>query len=78
MKYYKIRKRETGLYSTGGLYSTWNKTGKAWNTRGHLTNHLKLFTKSEIERFYKGCEIVEFELVELGVMPLTGDKNENN
>jgi hypothetical protein len=45
VKAYKIRDRETGLFSTGGMTPRWNKTGKVWSTEGQLKSHLRLVTE---------------------------------
>ena len=42
MKVYKIRDRNTGLFSTGGVSPSWTKLGKTWNSEGALKNHLTL------------------------------------
>ena len=39
---FKIRDRETGLYSTGGYHPRWTKAGKVWRGSGALRNHLWL------------------------------------
>jgi hypothetical protein len=45
VKAYKIRDRETGLFSTGGMDPRWSKTGKTWSTEGQLKSHLRLVTQ---------------------------------
>lgn len=42
MKAYKIRDRNTGLFSTGGVTPSWTKRGKTWNSEGALKSHLTL------------------------------------
>lgn len=42
MKVYKIRDKNTGLFSTGGVSPKWTKTGKTWSCEGHLKSHLTL------------------------------------
>jgi hypothetical protein len=44
-KVYKIRNKETGLFSKGGSYSKdiWTKEGKSWSNIWHLKNHLNQF-----------------------------------
>ena len=39
---FKIRDRETGLFSSGGTYPHFSKTGKVWSDIGHLKSHLSL------------------------------------
>lgn len=43
MKIYKIRNKQTRLFSTGSCDPKWKKTGKIWKTIGALKNHLNLF-----------------------------------
>lgn len=41
---YKIRHKETGLYSRGGLATgndLWSTVGKTWTNIGHVKNHLR-------------------------------------
>ena len=57
---YKIRNRETGLFSNGGCAPKWNKKGKAWGSLGNLKLHLSMFkaysyneqTKN-VDKYYK-------------------------
>ncbi len=37
---YKIRDKDTGLYSTGGYQPKWNSRGKTWNNLGAAKNHI--------------------------------------
>lgn len=50
MLVYKIRDRETGLYSMGGAHQLpgdpgckWSRTGKIWRGLGQLRNHLNQY-----------------------------------
>lgn len=64
---YKIRNRETGLYSTGGMKPNWSKDGKTWG-KGHVGSHLRQFIghgfrDADID-FYANAEIVQIEVKE--------------
>ena len=39
-KVFRIRAKDTGLYSSGGQVPTFDKKGKAWTNIGHVKNHL--------------------------------------
>lgn len=58
---YKIRRKDDGLFSNGGAYPSFSKTGKLWKQRGHLTSHLN---QVHHRRVYDECEIVTYELSE--------------
>jgi hypothetical protein len=65
---YKIRRREDGLFSTGGSIPGFNSIGKFWTGIGPLKNHIRCVTyydKQRDEPEYAGCEIVEFETREI-------------
>ncbi|OPH61894.1 hypothetical protein BC351_01235 [Paenibacillus ferrarius] len=65
-KVYKIRDKETGLFSRGGTraYDIWTKEGKSWSTIGHLKSHLTQFTTSwnKVKYPYGNAEIIEVEI----------------
>lgn len=70
-KVYKIRNKETGLFSKGGTSFSekndiWVKEGKTWSNLGHLKNHLNLFfTSSNFKNSrypYNNAEIIEVEI----------------
>jgi hypothetical protein len=44
-KFYKIRNKETGLFSKGGIHkeNIWNKNGKSWSTLRLVKSHIKQF-----------------------------------
>lgn len=67
---YKIRNKETGLFSTGSAYPRWTKTGKSWAHMGHLNRHLTMCKDGSNPEWYKrqygNCEIVTFEIIEVG------------
>jgi hypothetical protein len=47
IKFYKVKNLRTGLYSTGGLYPGFNKTGKVWKSRSALMIHLSQFNNKQ-------------------------------
>ena len=62
--FFKIRSRKSGLFSLGGERPRWSKTGKTWNTKGALTNHLVLLNRTVDRKKYENCEVVEFSTTE--------------
>ena len=70
-KFYKIRQRGTGLWSTGSSgRPSWKHTGRIWTGMGALKLHLFHVSKRRHGRaspYYDDVEIVEFELVPTGV-----------
>jgi hypothetical protein len=66
---YKIRHKETGLFSKGGTDVRWSKKGKIWAAKGHLSNHLAQF--SDPEKVYEDAEIVEIESIVVGTESIT-------
>lgn len=83
MQFYRIRHKETGLFSSGGKYPKWNKRGKVWNSLVNLQAHLAIVTNS-LRRWhhttgqripdeaspYANAEIVEYNMVEGCVCPV--------
>jgi len=70
---YKIRNKETGLFSTGGSIPRWKTVGKTWSGLGPVTNHLTMWCeKYDYKRGKKiiivdipnEWEIVKYELKE--------------
>lgn len=63
---YKIRHKETGLYSAGGQTPRWTSKGKTWNSIAHLHSHLsQVFDCSyRCTRDYHNWEIVEIVVTE--------------
>lgn len=69
---YKIRNKETGLFSTGGSVPRWKNVGKTWSGLGPVTNHLVMWCdkydyekrKSVIVDIPDEWEIVKYELKE--------------
>lgn len=43
IKIYKIKDKDTGLYSTGGMEPSWTKRGKTWNQINFVKIHLRQF-----------------------------------
>lgn len=63
-KVYKIRDKNTGLFSCGGDGPRWSRVGKTWSSMGNLKNHLALFRhwRTGVDERLKDWEIVEFTL----------------
>jgi hypothetical protein len=66
MRLYKIQRESDGLFSTGGSFPRFHKTGKSWEGPAQLVNHLALFKKTRRD-VYDGCKLVTFELVPVDV-----------
>jgi hypothetical protein len=72
---FKIRRNSDGLFSMGGSTPGFNKTGKIWKQKGHVTSHLSQLwgrngTGTYTERHvYADCEIVPYELTETPAGP---------
>jgi len=75
MKVYKIRDKNTGLFSTGGTQPDWNKEGKTWMSIGHIKNHLHQFiyteynfdwtSHTEENKIPQEWEVVQYERTEV-------------
>ena len=77
---YKIRRRDDGLFSTGGSSPGFNSVGKTWTGMGPLKNHMHgvtAYDKYQDEPTYANCEIVEFEMRELRLIDAMGFINEH-
>lgn len=65
---WKIRNKETGKFSKGGLHygdSIWTKGGKTWSNIGHVKNHLRTYMNGDTLKPhypYHNAEIVEIEV----------------
>ena len=69
---YKIYRKTDGLFSMGGSTPKFNKVGKIWKQKGHLTNHLNQVDFRPIrddKHVYSDCEIIPYELTETQVGP---------
>jgi len=73
MKVYKLRNKETGLFSTGGLDPLFNKKGKIWKQLNHIKAHLTQFRNISYydpqrnvsnKEYLNSVEIVEYTLSE--------------
>lgn len=64
VKIYRIRNRETGLFSTGGKHPTWSKNGKIWKTLGHVKSHMSQVSHLFIEEYISQSEVIEYEVIE--------------
>lgn len=67
MEVYKIRRKVDGLFSMGGSWPRFNKGGKIWKQKGHLTSHLNIVADQRQEKAYEDCELVMYELTETEV-----------
>lgn len=66
MKVFKIRQKETGLFSTGGMRPTFVKQGKVWQQLRHVHSHIAQLTSAYTPPdVYKDAEIVEAEITEI-------------
>lgn len=70
---YKIRDKQTGLFSTGGYSPNWTREGKTWKTKAQVISHLKLFCRGYRQEggrtIPKTWIIVEFGMIEVGSEP---------
>ena len=68
MKYYKIRDKNTGMFSTGGTCVSWKKDGgKIWTKfpGSHLALHKNYYHCSHGKMLpFDQIEVVTFELIE--------------
>ena len=60
---YKIRRATDGLFSTGGTVPSFNKKGKTWSHRGHVSSHLSQLSDKQKSHSYKDCEVVAYEIL---------------
>lgn len=56
---YKVRKKGTDLYSSGGSSPRWTRKGKSWSNLGHVKTHLAQFNARVV---YRDAEIVTCEI----------------
>lgn len=64
---YKIRRTTDGLFSTGGTVPSFNKKGKTWSHRGHVSSHLSQLSDKQKSHSYKDCEVVAYEIQEIEI-----------
>jgi len=62
-RYYKIRHRGTGLYSTGGIRPGWTAKGKIWHSLGTLRSHLS----QHIGNGYRSTDTSAWQVIEVEV-----------
>lgn len=53
IRLYKIRHKETGLFSVGGGTPSWTKLGKTWSSLGTLRSHIALYLVSSCDEKYR-------------------------
>lgn len=69
--FYKIRNKNTGEFSKGGMRSRstgdvqWSKQGKTWDTLGRLRSHLNQHLGDG--SYYKATDMSHWEVVEYRV-----------
>jgi hypothetical protein len=64
---YLIRSKKTGLFSTGGRFFQWSKTGKVWTQRGSLANHFALLGQRQLQAYAEAdAEVIQYILTEEG------------
>jgi hypothetical protein len=71
MKIYKIRNKDTGLFSKGGMTPYWSKKGKTWNSFGHLKLHLSQMVKIDYytkQVTYRAKDLDKWEIIEIEVV----------
>ena len=66
---FKIVNNKTGLFSKPG-YRRWNKIGKIWNLKQHLSAHFATFRDPFQEYNDDDCEIIEYEMIEIRRIPI--------
>lgn len=64
MKVYKIRDKDTGLYTEGGRYATanFNENGKIWNSLGSLLKFIKYFMNDQFLYHFSEVTLENFYL----------------
>lgn len=76
---FKIRKKGTHLFSSGGADPRWTTKGKTWGSLAHVTSHLAQvnqprsggWSRSRDLADYTDAEIVEYAAVESAVTDVT-------
>lgn len=62
MRYYKIASRSRpNLYRKGGIYPSWNKSGKTWDTLGKLRSMITMIMNSGREDL-DDWQIIEYRV----------------
>ena len=70
MKIYKIRDKNSGLFSDGGMFPMWKANGKSYRSMTAITSWLNVNSRSHIRKRFKDCEIVEFTTIQTNVVSL--------
>ena len=73
VKQYKIRNKDTGLFSTGGAWPKFTKNGKVWQRERDLKRHFHQVYEVSVK--YKDCEVVIYDVVEESVLPCSKYQN---
>ena len=59
------------MFSTGGYYPAWTRTGKIWTTQAAVSSHFtQLIGRQQDIYTENNAEIVEYELVEKSSLPV--------
>lgn len=64
MTLYRIRDKNTGLYSKGGSPPEWGKIGKVWVALHHLNAHLSMIKEYGGIDSYNNAEIIVLDVKE--------------
>jgi hypothetical protein len=70
-KLYRIRRRRDGLFSTGGHYPRWTKTGKSWTKIGYLRRHIAEVSATRSQMIYDECDVIEYTMTENDDWPMS-------
>lgn len=79
MKYYKVRQKSTGLFSTGGTHVEWKKDGgKIWTKfpSSHFALHGTTYASNHNRVPFEDVEVVVYELVEQSTVPVAEFRKE--
>jgi len=70
--FFKLRHKETGLFSVGGIRNQFTKKGKTWSQIGHVKCHLSAVKKGAewyrgdlgetCQKYLDSIELVEYTL----------------
>ena len=70
--YYKLRHKQTKLYSPGGVWGVYNKHGKLWANLGTIKSHITSCV--DCNRYgidaIENLEVVEVQLTEIKTTPV--------
>lgn len=58
---YKIKKKDSNLFSTGGTNPDFTKLGKSWS-KGNLKKHMNVISNNTKQQYINECEIIEYTI----------------